>query len=93
MKKISEKQVEQYLVKRVKEMGGIAYKFTSPQRRNVPDRLCIFPDGKACFIECKAPGKKPTDGQKREMQRIAELLHRVSWVDSYQSVDAFLQTI
>lgn len=36
-----EKHIEAHLVKRVKEHGGIAYKFTSPQRRSVPDRLVL----------------------------------------------------
>lgn len=36
-----EKVIEAHLVKRVKEQGGIAYKFTSPQRRSVPDRLVL----------------------------------------------------
>lgn len=40
-----ESQIEQYLVKRVKEAGGIAYKFTSPQRRSVPDRIVLLSGG------------------------------------------------
>jgi len=40
-----ERVIEAYLVQKVKELGGIAYKFTSPQRRSVPDRLCLFPTG------------------------------------------------
>lgn len=37
-----EKTIEAHLVKRVKERGGVAYKFTSPQRRSVPDRLVLM---------------------------------------------------
>lgn len=37
-----EKVIEAHLVKRVKEAGGIAYKFTSPQRRSVPDRMIVM---------------------------------------------------
>jgi hypothetical protein len=44
---VLEKQIEAYLVKRVKEAGGIAYKFTSPQRRSVPDRLVLLDIAKA----------------------------------------------
>ena len=35
----TEKDVEQYLCKRVKEMGGKAYKFVSPGNAGVPVRL------------------------------------------------------
>lgn len=40
-----EKDVEQYLCKRVKEMGGKAYKFVSPGNAGVPDRLVVVPTG------------------------------------------------
>lgn len=36
-----ESAIEGYLVKRTKARGEIAYKFTSPQRRSVPDRLVL----------------------------------------------------
>lgn len=42
-----EKKVEEHLCKKVKEAGGIAYKFTSPQRRSVPDRLVLLDVAKA----------------------------------------------
>jgi len=45
-----EKQIEAYLVERVKEAGGIAYKFTSPQRRSVPDRLVLLDIVKAAHV-------------------------------------------
>ena len=34
----SEKVLERKLCKRVKELGGNAYKFVSPNQRGVPDR-------------------------------------------------------
>jgi len=36
-----ESAVENHLVYRTKSRGEIAYKFTSPQRRSVPDRLVL----------------------------------------------------
>lgn len=53
-----------------KKYDAIAYKFTSPQRRNVPDRIVVFPNGVLIFIEFKAPGKLPTEGQNREISRL-----------------------
>lgn len=42
-KKLREREsaVEHHLCANVKARGGIAYKFTSPQRRSVPDRLVV----------------------------------------------------
>ena len=36
-----ESVIEKYLVDAVKKQGGIAYKFKSPGRRNVPDRMLV----------------------------------------------------
>lgn len=55
----SEKQIEQGLVKAVKNMGGIAPKFVSPGFDGMPDRIVLLPYGKFAFVEVKAPGKKP----------------------------------
>lgn len=65
-----------------KAAGGLPYKFTSPARVNVPDRLRLFPVPEGHrhivaqyvrFAEFKAPGKKPTKGQEREHQRLREM--------------------
>ena len=55
----SEKQIEQSLVKAVKNMGGIAPKFVSPGFDGMPDRIVLLPHGLMAFVEVKAPGKKP----------------------------------
>ncbi|MCP4488975.1 MAG: VRR-NUC domain-containing protein [Gammaproteobacteria bacterium] len=60
------------LCEEVEMLGGWAYKFTSPGRRNVPDRLCVLP-GLVFFVEVKGPGKEPTPAQERELQRLAKL--------------------
>lgn len=54
----SEKQIEQSLVKAVKNMGGIAPKFVSPGFDGMPDRIVLLPHGLMAFVEVKAPGKK-----------------------------------
>lgn len=85
-----ESEIEARLVHRVRQAGGIAYKFTSPSRRSVPDRLCVLPDGLAFFVECKRPGEKPTEAQAREHERLRALGQTVLVVDSYESVDQAL---
>ena len=85
-----EKDIEWYLVKRVKALGGIAYKFTSPQRRSVPDRLCLLPGGVFFFVELKAPGKKPTPQQEREHLRIKALGIPCHVADNKEHVDTIL---
>lgn len=88
-----EKQVEQYLVKKIKALGGVPYKFTSPAHRSVPDRLILMPDGKSYFVELKRPGGKPTAGQQAEHERIKSLGHAVFVLDCPAAVDRFLELV
>ena len=52
-------------MQRVKDLGGRAYKFTSPAHRGVADRVVCLPNGQTWFIELKAP-----DGRLSELQKI-----------------------
>jgi hypothetical protein len=81
-----ESDIEAYLVARIKAQGGHAYKFTSPARRSVPDRLIVWPGGRICFVECKAPGQRPTPAQAREHDRLRALGCIVHVVDSVEAV-------
>ncbi|HDR8931715.1 TPA: VRR-NUC domain-containing protein [Burkholderia vietnamiensis] len=86
-----EKTVETYLVDRVRAAGGDAYKFTSPQRRSVPDRIVAFPPGRLYFVELKRPGNKPTKAQLREHERLRALGCDVRVIDSREAVDTFVR--
>lgn len=48
-----EKELERKLVKKVQEMGGLCWKFTSPNLPGVPDRIVILPGGRIIFVELK----------------------------------------
>jgi hypothetical protein len=94
-----ESQIEAYLVAEVAKRGGVAEKFTSPSRRSVPDRLVQWPalpirgfDVAQChFVECKATGEVPTVPQVRDHRRRRAMGFRVFVVDSYESVDKYLE--
>lgn len=79
---IRESTVENNLVKKVKAAGGTAYKFTSPGRKAVPDRLVLLPGGRVVFVECKAPGEPPRADQVREHNRLRALGFKVVVLDS-----------
>lgn len=65
-----EKQIEAKVCNYAKERGLLVYKFTSPARMAVPDRMFVRPDGKIFFIEFKREGQKPTPAQDREHERL-----------------------
>lgn len=64
-----EKEIEKALIKRVKELGGMCEKFSSPGRRFVPDRIITLFDNTIIFVELKAPDKHPTEGQQLDHAR------------------------
>lgn len=86
---MQEKDIEKYLVKRVKEMGGKAYKWVSPGNDGVPDRIVFF-SGMTVLVELKAPGKKPTPLQIARHKELAKLGQKVLVLDSKESVDEFI---
>ena len=82
-----ESVIEQYLVRRIKSLGGMADKFVSPGKRSVPDRLVTLPEGRIIFVELKATGKKPTELQQRDHDRRRDLGCEVLVLDSKEAVD------
>lgn len=65
-----EKQIEASVCSYAKNKGILVYKFTSPARAAVPDRLFILPNGRCFFIEFKREGQKPTPAQEREHRKL-----------------------
>ncbi|HCW80237.1 MAG TPA: VRR-NUC domain-containing protein [Ruminococcaceae bacterium] len=90
---MQEKSVEQHLTRRVNELGGRAYKFVSPGNSGVPDRLVCLPGGKACFVELKAPGKKPRPLQVAAQEQLRRLGFAVKTIDCKERVDEFCKKL
>lgn len=93
MAKGPEAKIEDYLRNKVKKIGGLCEKFTSPQKRSVPDRICTFDQGIVCFVELKAEGKVPTPAQYADHESRQALGHTVYVLDSKFMVDAFVVLI
>ena len=77
-----EKQIEAKVCDYARSKGVLVYKFTSPARAAVPDRLFIRPDGLIWFCEFKRTGQKPTEAQEREHQRLRQYKVSVFVVDN-----------
>lgn len=76
-----ESLIEKKVCDFAKSLGLEVYKFTSPSRAAVPDRLFIC-KGRHVFIEFKATGKKVTPAQDREHKRLRAAGATVYVVDS-----------
>ncbi len=89
----SEKQIEQSLVKAVKNMGGIAPKFVSPGFDGMPDRIVLLPYGVMAFVEVKAPGKKPRPLQVSRHGMLRRLGFKVYILDDMDQIGGILDDI
>lgn len=87
-----EKEVEAYLVRRVKALGGHCLKWVSPGNSGVPDRIVLLPEGGICFVELKRP-KGGTVGHLQEYWRmvLTDLGFEAHIVNSKPGVDWLLQ--
>lgn len=79
---MKESNIERAVVDHARsKYGALVYKFTSPSKRSVPDRMFIRSDGTVFFIEFKAPGKKCTPDQLREHARLRHHSAEVHIID------------
>ena len=68
----------------------MAWKFVSPGKRGVPDRIILFPGGRLWFVELKAPGENPGPLQVKRHRQLERLGFRVRCLDSTESIKAFM---
>ena len=88
-----EKTIEYKLKSAVKNMGGIAFKFTAPGINGVPDRLVLLPYGKLAFIELKAQGKEMRPLQVHRKKQLEHLGFSVYCIDSAEQIGGVLDAI
>ena len=50
-----EKEIEQSLVRLVRNHGGMCLKWVCPGWAGVPDRIILMPGGRVIFVELKRP--------------------------------------
>ena len=81
--KTRESSIEKKLTAYAESLGLMAFKFVSPGKRGVPDRLFIRPGGEVLFLEIKAPGEKPNPVQLRMMEKLRKQGVCAGWVDNY----------
>jgi hypothetical protein len=93
--KLSEADVERYLVRKVKEeLKGKAYKWVSPGNTGVPDRIVFLPGGRIFLVELKALGRKQTPAQFARQAELIVLGATVyGCVDTKAKVDAFMAEV
>ena len=89
-----EDSVEDYLVARCRDEAILCFKFSSPSRRAVPDRILMGHDANGhpvtLFIEVKRPGGKPRADQYAMLSNMRDHGAHAVVADSRQQVDRLL---
>lgn len=83
----SEKDIERKLVEYVQQNGGLCIKLLTYQFIGLPDRMCLFPNGKIIFVELKTTGKKPKKIQIVVHNKLKSLGFRVEVIDTKEAIN------
>lgn len=88
-----ENNVEIYFKNKVKQFGGISYKWVSPGVKGVPDQIA-FIKGCPFLVEIKTEDGELSGEQKRQFSRIIEVgLFPVAVLYGHTDVDLFFEII
>ena len=89
-----EKQIEKYLVKKIKDLKGLCLKFESPGYSGVPDRIIILKNKPIAFVELKRPvGGKYSARQKLVEREFNKLGQKVYKVKNKEEVDKLVEEL
>lgn len=92
MPKKPEAILEDYLATLCAARSWLYFKFTSPSRRGVPDRI-IIGNTLTCFVELKGTEKTPRLDQLRRMAQINEAGGIATWVATKEHIDQLVATL
>ena len=81
-----EGKVKDYLVARIRALGGDVRFATWIGRKDCPDCRIMLP-GRMCWAEMKAPGEKPRPSQEREHTKMRALGETVLVLTNKEDVD------
>ena len=87
-----EKDIESYLNKQIKSLGGLSMKFVSPGKSGVPDRIILY-NNHCYFVELKKPNEKPRALQIKIHEQFLEQGFTVKVIDTKDGVDDFVKEI
>lgn len=88
---MKESEIEKILVREVKNLGGIAYKWVSPGNDGVPDRIVIFPEISPVFVELKTDKGRLTALQEVQIRRLEKLGQDVTVIYGLDGLSQFFQ--
>lgn len=88
-----EATIEARLVREVRKLGGLCYKFTSPGNPGVPDRIVILPGGRTIYVELKTEIGRLSKLQKWQREEMQKRGADVRVLKGLDQVTAFLEEV
>lgn len=85
-----ESTIEHRLVEGIKRLGGLCYKFVSPGRQGVPDRIVIMPGGRIDFVELKTDTGRLSRLQQNELEKLRRYSCHTHVLYGMEGVQTFL---
>ena len=90
---MKESYIENYLVRKVKEHGGLCLKFVSPGNPGVPDRIIVTSDGKTIYVELKTETGRLAKIQKWQRSELEKRGADVRVLYGMDAVKEFLREV
>jgi hypothetical protein len=90
---MKEKIVENHFVWAVERIGGKTYKFTSPGRKGVADRIACLPNGSTWFVELKTKGGRLSVLQKMFMSDMTLLNQKYACLWTTEQIDEWINEV
>lgn len=86
-----EKDIEKILVKEVKKLGGLCYKWVSPGNAGVPDRIVLIPNRPVMFVELKTDKGKLSRLQEVQLKKLKAITDHVYVLKGLEEVRDFIK--
>ena len=90
---MKESAIEARLVRMVRELGGLCFKFVSPGNPGVPDRLIILPGGRVVFVELKTEVGRLANIQKWQLDEMRKRGADVRVLRGLEEVKGFVEEV
>lgn len=91
--KIRERDVESYLVEKLKEANLPCIKFQPDNKVGMPDRLILLPDQRVRWVELKTSGGHLEEIQRLQHKRLRERGHYVNLLWTKADVDRLVEEL
>ena len=88
-----ERDIEKWMGKKIKKLGGLFMKWVSPGNDGVPDRIAIMPGGAIYFVELKTDKGRTKKIQDWQIERLKKLGCDVRVVRGMDEAEKFIKEV